>query len=143
MNAKRARQISSNLALAPSRVGVPVYTRAALFSWLCRRALESPVGVWLVPGGHACWESLKPKGAKDLVSQSTQQAAKGSWGRKCSSFRYLIRRNPPMVLRVAYRRVVCLVACGLLTKFLQSPVCRDEYEMSVVGFKRITNLKLA
>jgi hypothetical protein len=40
---------------------------------------------------------------------STQRATKEISGTQCPNFRYLIRRNPPMSLRVAYRRVLGLI----------------------------------
>ncbi|KAJ1473625.1 hypothetical protein T484DRAFT_1636617, partial [Baffinella frigidus] len=42
--------------------------------------------------------------------QPTQRATTGVSGTQCPSFRYLIRRNPPMPLRVAYRRIVGVIA---------------------------------
>ena len=46
--------------------------------------------------------------------QSTQRATKGFSAHFGPSFRYFIRRNPPMTLRVAYRRVVCLYRLGVV-----------------------------
>ena len=42
--------------------------------------------------------------------QSTQRATKGFSAQIGPPFRYLIRRTPPMSLRVAYRRVLGLIA---------------------------------
>ena len=47
------------------------------------------------------------------TARSTQRATKGFPAHIGPTFRYLIRRNPPMSLRVAYRSVVGLVAYGL------------------------------
>jgi hypothetical protein len=44
---------------------------------------------------------------------STQRATTGFSGTECPIFRDLIRRNPPLPLRAAYRRVVGLIAYGL------------------------------
>jgi hypothetical protein len=44
---------------------------------------------------------------------STQRATKGFSGAESPSLRYLIRRNPPKSLRVAYCRVLGLIAWGL------------------------------
>jgi hypothetical protein len=48
-----------------------------------------------------------------LLHPTTQRATKGFSAQTGPPFRYLIRRNPPMSLRVAYRRILGLIAEGL------------------------------
>jgi len=54
--------------------------------------------------------------------QPTQLATKQFTDRKCPSFRYLIRMNPPMFLRVACCRVLGRIAEGLFKILSKSAV---------------------
>ncbi|KAJ1495462.1 hypothetical protein T484DRAFT_3457552 [Baffinella frigidus] len=87
-----------------------------------------PKGPAAQPSSSHKWLRLNPKGPTDGCGSSlrsyrldgcgstrqvpppTQRATKGFSGAQCPSFRYLIRRNPSMPLRVAYRRVLGLIA---------------------------------
>ncbi|KAJ1488807.1 hypothetical protein T484DRAFT_3583540 [Baffinella frigidus] len=50
----------------------------------------------------------RPEHVNAKNKATTQRATKGLSGNQCPSFRYLIRRNPPIFLGVAYRRVLGL-----------------------------------
>ncbi|KAJ1474912.1 hypothetical protein T484DRAFT_1634687, partial [Baffinella frigidus] len=54
-------------------------------------------------------QPLQP-GSSHVLSGTKQRATKGFSAQIGTSFCYLIRRNPPMLLRVAFRRVLGLVA---------------------------------
>ena len=69
-------------------------------------------------------------GAQTLI-RATQRATQGCSGTQCPSFRYLIQGNPPMPLRVAYRRVLGLIAWGLFKTPSESAAWRENMETNV------------
>jgi hypothetical protein len=60
------------------------------------------------------WRALRSGPTPDFsfldFRLATQRVTRGFSGAESPSFRYFIRRNPPMPLRVAYRRVLGLIA---------------------------------
>jgi hypothetical protein len=81
------------------------------FERIIRRLIRLEVSGWGAPRTALAARSCTvPVTEFAELLHSTHRAMKGFSGAESPSFRYRIRRNPPMSLRVASRRILGLVA---------------------------------